>query len=90
MAKYEIITPKSVNAAYSLTGSILVGGPPPIGMLSNSDGMLTGWWRLNKDVSASGDLPPLSAFKVVPYDFSWSASNKDLFRRKWNNILIGE
>ena len=45
---------------------------------------------IRKDVSASGDLPPLSAFKVVPYDFSWSASNKDLFRKKWNNILIGE
>jgi len=42
------------------------------------------------DVSASGDLPPLSSFKVVPYDFSWSAGNKDLFRRKWNDILIGE
>ena len=45
---------------------------------------------IRKDVSASGDLPPLSAFKVVPYDFSWSASNKDLFRKKWNNILIGD
>jgi len=36
---------------------------------------------IRNDVSASGDLPPLSAFKVVPYDFSWSAGNKDLFRR---------
>jgi iron(III) transport system substrate-binding protein len=45
---------------------------------------------IRKDVSASGDLPPLSSFKVVPYDFSWSAGNKDLFRRKWNDILIGE
>ena len=45
---------------------------------------------IRKDVSASGDLPPLSAFKVVPYDFSWSASNKDIFRKKWNNILIGD
>ena len=45
---------------------------------------------IRNDVSASGDLPPLSAFKVVPYDFSWSAGNKDLFRKKWNDILIGE
>ena len=45
---------------------------------------------IRKDVSASGDLPPLSSFKVVPYDFSWSAGNKDLFRKKWNDILIGE
>ena len=45
---------------------------------------------IRNDVSASGDLPPLSAFKVVPYDFKWSAGNKDLFRKKWNDILIGE
>ena len=45
---------------------------------------------IRNDVSASGDLPPLSEFKVVPYDFSWSAGNKDLFRKKWNDILIGE
>ena len=45
---------------------------------------------IRNDVSASGDLPPLSAFKVVPYDFAWSAGNKDLFRKKWNDILIGE
>ncbi|MBT4661537.1 MAG: extracellular solute-binding protein [Candidatus Marinimicrobia bacterium] len=45
---------------------------------------------IRNDVSASGDLPPLSAFKVVPYDFSWSAGNKDLFRKKWNDILIGD
>jgi len=45
---------------------------------------------IRTDVSASGDLPPLSSFKVVPYDFSWSAGNKDLFRKKWNDILIGD
>jgi iron(III) transport system substrate-binding protein len=45
---------------------------------------------IRNDVSASGDLPPLSAFKVVPYDFAWSAGNKDLFRKKWNDILISE
>jgi iron(III) transport system substrate-binding protein len=45
---------------------------------------------IRTDVSASGDLPPLSSFKVVPYDFSWSAGNKDLFRKKWNDLLIGD
>ena len=28
--------------------------------------------------------------KQEEIDFSWSAGNKDLFRRKWNDILIGE
>ncbi len=40
------------------------------------------------DVKASGDLPPVSSFKVVPYDFAWSASNKDAFRKKWQELLI--
>ncbi len=42
------------------------------------------------DVAASGDLPPLSAFKVVPYDFAWSAGNKDAFRKKWQSLLMNQ
>ena len=40
------------------------------------------------DVSASGDLPPVSSFKVVPYDFAWSAGNKDTFRKKWLELVM--
>ncbi len=42
------------------------------------------------DVAASGDLPPLSAFKVVPYDFAWSAGNKDTFKKKWQELLMNQ
>jgi iron(III) transport system substrate-binding protein len=45
---------------------------------------------IRTDVKASGSLPPLSAFKVVPYDFSWSAGNKDTFRKKWLAILMNQ
>ena len=43
---------------------------------------------IRMDVAASGDLPPMSAFKVVPYDFSWSAGNKDNFRKRWQKMLM--
>ena len=57
MAKYEIITPRPGNAPYSLTGSMLVGGPPPIGTYTgNSGGGLCGWWRLNENVSSTGNV----------------------------------
>jgi iron(III) transport system substrate-binding protein len=45
---------------------------------------------IRTDVAASGDLPPLSAFKVVPYDFAWSAGNKDAFRKKWLDLLTSQ
>jgi iron(III) transport system substrate-binding protein len=45
---------------------------------------------IRSDVSASGDLPPVSSFKVVPYDFAWSAGNKDVFRKKWLELLMDQ
>ena len=45
---------------------------------------------IRTDVAASGDLPPITAFKVVPYDFSWSAGNKDVFRKKWLGLLMNQ
>jgi iron(III) transport system substrate-binding protein len=45
---------------------------------------------IRTDVAASGDLPPITAFKVVPYDFAWSAGNKDVFRKKWLDLLTNQ
>ncbi len=53
MAIYEIITPRPGNAEYSLTGSMYIGGPPPVGhYTANSDGSLVGWWKLNESDAA--------------------------------------
>ncbi len=40
------------------------------------------------DVKAKGALPPLSEFKTVPYDFAWSAGNKDTFVKKWTELVM--
>ena len=57
MAEYEIITPRPGNAPYSLTGSMYIGGPPPVGQYTaNSDNSLQGWWRCNKDPSIDSQI----------------------------------
>jgi len=40
------------------------------------------------DVKAKGALPPLSEIKTVPYDFAWSAGNKDKFVKKWKELVM--
>lgn len=40
------------------------------------------------DVPSSSALPPLSDIKVVPYDITWAASNRDNFVEKWRDLLI--
>jgi len=55
MAKYAIITPapRDGSAPYSLTGSMYIGGPPPVGQYTaNSDDSLQGWWRCNEAPSS--------------------------------------
>ncbi|MCP5149275.1 MAG: extracellular solute-binding protein [Ectothiorhodospiraceae bacterium] len=43
---------------------------------------------VRSDVKASGDLPPVSSFKVVRYDFGWAASNKGAFVKRWQELLM--
>ena len=57
MAIYEITTPRPGYSPYTLSGSFYVGGPPPTARYgANDNGALVGWWRLNEDVSSSGDV----------------------------------
>ena len=39
------------------------------------------------DVPASSALIPFSDIKVVPYDISWAAENRDAFIQKWTDLL---
>jgi len=55
MSQYVITTPRPGFAPYSLAGSMLIGGPPPIGTYSSSEN-LVGWWRLNENVSSTGNV----------------------------------
>lgn len=40
------------------------------------------------DVPASSALPAFSEIKVVPYDISWAADNRDNFVEKWTDLLV--
>ena len=42
---------------------------------------------VRKDGAISPGLPPLSDIKTVPYDFKWSASNKEEFVKKWTELV---
>lgn len=39
------------------------------------------------DGAVSPGLPPLSSIKTVPYDFGWSASNKEKFVKHWTELV---
>ena len=39
------------------------------------------------DAAAPGDLPPLSEINTVPYDFEWSANNKEQFVERWTEMV---
>ena len=39
------------------------------------------------DGAVPGDLPPLSEITTVPYDFEWSANNKERFVEQWTQMV---
>ena len=39
------------------------------------------------DGAVPGDLPPLSEINTVPYDFAWSANNKERFVETWTEMV---
>ncbi|MBD3306507.1 extracellular solute-binding protein [candidate division KSB3 bacterium] len=39
------------------------------------------------DGAVPPELPPLDSIKTVPYDFAWSAANKDEFVAKWTELV---
>jgi len=93
MAKYEIITPHGVEAPYSLTGSMYVGGPPFDGYYT-AGSSLVGWWRFQDLTSfpSSGDAPdssgqdnPATSFKAKRPDFSISSPGD---RIQPNSVLL--
>ena len=43
---------------------------------------------VRSDVAVSSDLPPMSEIPTAPYDFAWSASNKELFVEKWTEMVM--
>lgn len=40
------------------------------------------------DVASSSSLPSFSDIKVVPYDITWAAGNRDNFVEKWTELLV--
>ena len=61
MPTYKIITPNPSQAPYNLTGSMLVGGPPPIGEYTTTTATaLLAWWRLDTDISSAGNASDYS------------------------------
>ncbi|MHA1567144.1 MAG: extracellular solute-binding protein, partial [Alphaproteobacteria bacterium] len=43
---------------------------------------------IRTDVPASSSLPSFSEIKVVPYDISWAAGNRENFVEKWTDLMI--
>lgn len=97
----EIVYPEDGTVAAPDGIALVKGGPNPDNGKAFIDWALSkptqeflvqemGRRPIRTDVAASGDLPPMSAFKVVPYDFSWSAGNKDAFRKKWLGLLMNQ
>ncbi|SCX81887.1 ABC transporter substrate-binding protein [Alkaliphilus peptidifermentans] len=44
---------------------------------------------IRSDLEAPEGLDPIDKIKLVDYDFSWAANNKDEVLDKWRNIVIG-
>ncbi len=97
----EIVYPEDGTVAAPDGIALVKGGPNPDNGKKFIDWALSkstqeflvqemGRRPIRTDVAASGDLPPISSFKVVPYDFSWSAGNKDAFRKKWQDLLMNQ
>ena len=95
----EIVYPEDGTVAAPDGIALVKGGPNPDNAKRFIDWALSkptqeflvaemGRRPVRTDVSASGDLPPVSAFKVVPYDFAWSAGNKDAFRKQWLELVM--
>lgn len=97
----EIVYPEDGTVAAPDGIALVKGGPNPANAKRFIDWALSkqtqeflvkemGRRPIRTDVSASGDLPPVSSFKVVPYDFAWSAGNKDAFRKKWLELVMDQ
>lgn len=43
---------------------------------------------IRTDVPASSSLPSFSDIKVVPYDITWAAGNRDNFVEKWTDLMV--
>ncbi len=43
---------------------------------------------VRSDVAVSSDLPLMSEIPTAPYDFAWSANNKELFVEKWTEMVM--
>ncbi len=98
-ANVEIIYPEDGTTAAPDGIALVKGGPNPDNGKVFIDWALSqetqeflvqemGRRPVRVDVAASGDLPPLSEIEVVPYDFGWSASNKDEFVARWTELLM--